>query len=219
VSDRNAMDNRGAERWVWLGFVLVVIAVVAAGLWSLHRRDAAAAAPPVIGAVPDFQLVERSGAPLSRADLAGTPWVADFIFTRCSGTCPTLSTRMAALQRALRQRGLAARLVSFSVDPTHDTPEVLRDYGRRFAADETQWLFVTGEREALHRLIGEGFRLSVAERSPEQAGDGGELITHSDRFVLVDRQLRIRGYYHGSDADDVARLRRDAAALRAERSS
>lgn len=200
-----------AERAIWLGLGAVIVVVVVAGLWSL-RSDAPDGAPPVMGEIPSFTLVERSGRSVSREDLAGQPWVADFIFTRCSGMCPALSARMADLRRQLHDAGLQARLVSFSVDPEHDTPDVLRDYATRYAADDG-WLFVTGERGALYQLIGEGFRLSVAERSPEQARDGGELITHSDRFVLIDADGRIRGYYHGTEPDSVAALLRDLAAL------
>jgi protein SCO1 len=207
------MAARGVERGIWLGLGAVIAVVMVAGLWSLRGRSAGSAAdPPVIAPVPGFTLVERSGQPLSRDDLAGRPWVADFIFTRCSGMCPALSARMAELRRALRERGLDARLVSFSVDPSHDTPEVLREYAAHFGADNG-WLFVTGERDALYQLIGQGFKLSVAERAPEQAADGGELITHSDRFILVDAEGRIRGYYHGADADAVPALVRDLAAL------
>jgi protein SCO1 len=200
-----------AERAIWLGLCAVIVVVVVAGLWSL-RRAAPAGAPPAMGEIPAFTLVERSGRPITRDDLAGQPWVADFIFTRCSGMCPALSARMADLRRRLGAAGLQARLVSFSVDPEHDTPEVLRGYATRYAADD-DWFFVTGDRGALYQLIGNGFRLSVAERSPEQAPDGGELITHSDRFVLVDADGRIRGYYHGTEPDSVVALLRDLAAL------
>jgi protein SCO1 len=208
------METRSVERAVWLGLSAVVLVVVLAGLWSLRGRRSPSSAPPVLGALPSFDLIERSGRPVSRADLAGRPWVADFIFTRCSGTCPALSTRMAELRRKLREQGLSARLVSFSVDPTHDTPAVLREYAARYAPDD-DWWFVTGERDALYALIGQGFRLSVAERAPAAGDSADELITHSDRFVLADGEGRIRGYYHGIDADAVPALLRDLAALRA----
>jgi len=207
------MEARGIERGVWWGLGAVIAFVVAAGLWSLRGRlEASGAEPPVLGVVPGFTLVERSGRPVGREDLIGQPWVADFIFTRCAGMCPALSTRMGEVRRKLHEQGLHARLVSFTVDPAHDTPEVLREYATRFGADEG-WLFVTGERDALYQLIGQGFRLSVAERSPEQAADGDELVTHSDRFVLVDAEGRIRGYYHGSEPEAVPVLLRDLAAL------
>jgi|SRR5215475_486056 len=208
------METRSVERAVWLGLSAVVAVVVLAGLWSLRGRGSPSADPPVLGAIPSFDLVERSGRPVSRADLAGRPWVADFIFTRCSGTCPALSTRMAELRRKLREQGLSARLVSFSVDPTHDTPAVLREYAARYAPDD-DWWFVTGERDTLYALISQGFRLSVAERASDAGDSADELITHSDRFVLVDGEGRIRGYYHGIDADAVPALLRDLAALQA----
>jgi len=204
-------NRRAVERAVWGSLAAVLAVVVLAELWSL-RGHGNAVLPPIIGPVPPFSLVERSGQPLSRDDLAGKPWVADFIFTRCAGTCPALSARMAELRRQVQQRGLQARLVSFSVDPTHDTPEVLREYAEHFGAD-ANWLFVTGERDALYDLIGHGFRLSVADRPADQAAAGEELVTHSDRFVLVDAAGRIRGYYHGADEDAVPNVLRDLAAL------
>jgi protein SCO1/2 len=210
------MNAGAAERLVWGGLGAVVVVVVAAGLWSLlgSATRSISAQLPVLGEVPRFVLTERSGGTVSDSDLAGEPWVADFIFTQCSGICPILSNRMAELERALRREGLAVRLVSFSVDPARDTPAVLREYADRFGADPGRWLFLTGERAALYRLIGEGFRLSVAERSAEAAADdGGELITHSDRFVLVDGSLRIRGYYHGTEPDAVERVLEDLGRL------
>src|SRR4030095_1873438 len=147
---------------------------------------------------------------VARAGFVGPPWVADFIFTRCSGVCPALSTRMAELRRRMREQRVEARVVSFSVDPSHDSPAVLREYAARFAAaDDGGWLFVTGDHDALYALIGQGFRLSVAERSPGTSEDAGELITHSDRFVLVDAEGQIRGYYHGLDPDAVPAVLRD----------
>jgi protein SCO1/2 len=140
-------------------------------------------------------------------DLAGSVWIAGFIFTRCPDVCPALTARMADLQKALAGPA-TVRLVSFSVDPIHDTPEVLRGYAERAGA-KGDWLFLTGSRDEVASLLKDGFHVAFADDGPPEAP-----ITHSDRLVLVDRELRIRGYYHGRDADDVARLTRDAAALR-----
>ena len=163
---------------------------------------------PVLGTVPSFALTERSGESLTAADLAGHVWVADFIFTRCPDFCPALTARLATLQKTLPAAADPIRLVSFSVDPTRDTPEALRAYASRAGAG-AGWLFVTGTREAIAALLRDGFRVAYADDGPADAP-----ITHSDRFVLVDRELRIRGYYHGTEPGDVARLARDAAALR-----
>lgn len=200
------------ERIVWAALGAVLLAVVAAGIVRLggaRRSDSL----PVFGTVPDFRLTERSGRAVTNADLAGEIWVANFIFTSCAGVCPVLSTRMAELREVLRDSAPRVRSVSVSVDPTRDTPAVLHEYAARYGADETGWLFLTGEREPLYLLIRDGFRLSVAERSPEEDAGAGELITHSDRFVLVDHRARIRGYYRGTEPDVVARLARDVALL------
>ena len=162
---------------------------------------------PVLGVVPDFTLVERAGTPLSARDLSGHVWIADFVFTRCPDVCPLLSQRMAQLQRTFAQAADPVRLVSFSVDPAHDTPQVLEDYAHHFGGGD-QWLFATGSRDAVLGLLRDGFHVAFADDGPPESP-----ITHSDRFVLVDRQLRIRGYYHGGDVADVRRLEHDAQVL------
>lgn len=193
---------------------------VGAGGWTLMRGSSPAADAVAVryleetrdyGAVPDFTLVERDGSRVGLADLEGRYWVADFIFTRCNGICPILTKRMASLARKLPDDDI--RFVSFSVDPSFDTPEVLESYAAASGVETARWLFLTGPREQIHRLVGEGFRLNVAERSPE-AADDGELITHSDRFVLVDPTGTIRGYYHGTDEESVERLVEDLRRLR-----
>jgi protein SCO1/2 len=193
----------------------VVVAAAAGALVALLLPRGQRVQPlPVLGSVPGFVLTERSGRPIRRTDLDGTPWVADFVFTRCTGMCPALSTRMAELRRRAAEAGLRARYVSFTVDPAHDTPEVLRAYAGRVGATGDDWVFVTGSRAALVDLVGKGFRLSIEERSPAAvAAEGGELIAHSDRFVLVDGAGQIRGYYHGLDPDTPDRLLADLAAL------
>lgn len=165
------------------------------------------ASPPIYGQVPAFELTERSGETVRAADLAGSVWVAGFIFTRCPDVCPALTAEMRRLQETL-DGAEPVRLVSFSVDPRHDTPEVLRAYAERAGA-RPGWLFLTGPRDRIATLLRDGFKLAFADDGPPASP-----ITHSDRFVLVDRDLNIRGYYRGRDAEDLARLARDAAALR-----
>ena len=165
---------------------------------------------PDLGTVPDFQLTERSGNTFSRTDLAGSVWVADFIFTRCPGLCPLLSTRMAALQQQLLNlAGRPVRLVSFSVDPEWDTPERLRAYADRYHANPDQWVFLTGPTQTMLQLITQGFHLGV---EPAPAGSQQPII-HSDRLVLVDPSFRIRGYYRGSEQEDFHKLQQDIGVL------
>ena len=208
---------------VWGGLVLVLVAVVVAGTWSLIRSTGSLGPMQAsflqnrddYGAVPDFSLTERSGRMVTLKELRGRFWIADFIFTRCTGTCPILGARMTSLARTL-SAGPAdreLRFVSFTVDPDWDTPAVLNRYAASLGLADPRWLFLTGPRTELYRLIGEGFRLSVAQAEPGQVATG-ELITHSERFVLVDPEGRIRGYYHGSDEDSVRKLMADLQALR-----
>jgi protein SCO1/2 len=211
----------GARRsWSWWAAGVAGLAGLATLLVLLgSRRSARSAAvepspPPVLGTVPDFELVERRGAAVRRADLAGQPWIAGFIFTRCGGICPALTTRMDSLQKQLDAGATGPiRLVSISVDPEHDRPEVLNAYARRFGAERESWLFLTGSRPAIYRLVHDGFKLMMVELTAEQQASAREPIAHSDRLVLVDRRFQIRGYYRGPERLVLDRLRRDLAGL------
>jgi protein SCO1 len=191
------MDTTDSDRWWWAVLVLALALPVALLLRraapALHPLTASAPLIADYGTVPDFALIERSGRALSRADLAGTPWFADFIYTTCQGSCPLLSARMATLQR---RAGASARMVSFSVDPARDTPAALTRYAERFSASPTGWLFVTGEPKALRELIGKGFHLAVVDPPPGEP-ELEDTITHSEKIALVDADLRIRRYYDG----------------------
>jgi protein SCO1/2 len=215
MAERNDVRAQG----LWRGAAVIgggLLIATAAWVVFSHGVERTDSALPIMGTVPEFSLRSSTGQPLSQANLSGRIWIADFMFTHCPSICPTLSAHMAKLQSALTRQGLDVRLVSFTVDPVNDTPEVLRAYGERFHADPSRWLFVTGERDALYRLIGDGFHLAVAERSPGANSDGEGLITHSDRFVLVDGDLRIRGYYHGTEAESVQQLLNDVHRLQGE---
>jgi protein SCO1/2 len=162
----------------------------------------------VLGGLPAFSLVERAGRKVTAQEMAGHVWVANFIFTKCPDFCPTLTGRFAQLQTRLAGGSDPILLVSITVDPVHDTPEVLREYAERAKAGDN-WLFLTGSPMRVSALLRGGFKVAFADDGPADSP-----ITHSDRFVLVDRKLQIRGYYHGQDQADVDRLARDAITLR-----
>jgi protein SCO1/2 len=182
--------------------VTVVVAVIA-------LRPAPRPAPAPIAQLPEFALVERDGSTVTRADLAGTPWIADFVFTRCAIYCPRLTVRMKELRERLPP---AIRTVSFSVDPEHDTPEVLERYAEQWGIEGRSWLFLTGEREPMWRLVREGFLLPVEDAPEVEASP----ILHSNRFVLVDSAGRIRDTYDAFDDDALERILADLSALAAE---
>jgi protein SCO1/2 len=119
-----------------------------------------------------------------------------------------MTARMARLNRELPE-DLAVRLVSISVDPEHDTPQVLQRYAQSYNAPD-RWLFLTGGKEEIYQLSRKGFKLGI--EIPPPSGPGGppvEPILHSTRFVLVDGEGRIRGYYDGFEEDSMKKLRRD----------
>jgi protein SCO1/2 len=190
--------------------VTLLLAVVAASAWILLRPSSGGPDLPRLGEAPAFTLVSESGATVTRDDYAGKVWIAAFIFTRCGGSCPILSARMAALSGRMTDVP-AVRFVSFGVDPEYDTPEVLAEYGRKLGADPSRWSFLWGERKVVRELIRDGFKLAI-EEAPE---DSVEPILHSTRFVLVDGEGTIRGYYDGMDQPPVDQLEKDARALAA----
>jgi protein SCO1/2 len=189
---------------------LILIPFVTAGLllWLRHVEVRALAQRTVssYGTVPDFQLVNQNGRSFGSAQLIGKIWVADFIFTTCPGPCPMISTRMSELQKPLEKTDV--HLVSFTVDPIKDTPEVLRGYAEKLRAQSGRWDFLTGDQSVIYHLSREGFKLAVSDGSAE-AG----VPVHSTRMVLVDRHGEIRGYYEATDADAVTKLLADTSHL------
>jgi cytochrome oxidase Cu insertion factor (SCO1/SenC/PrrC family) len=251
--------------------VLILAGILGAALWIwqdhrldfLNRGERDLEGLQVFGTLPDFSLIERSGRRVTLSDLQGKVWIANFIYTHCTDTCPLQSARLAKLQDDFAGEG-DLRLVSITVDPVRDTPGTLAEYAARFGADSERWLFLTGEKQAIYALAQGGFHLSVEEpekppaphpRGPGRpgrlAGDPPRLadrggwpeetpggifdwviragfeprlalahsdfleppFLHSSWFVLIDRQVRIRGYYRSDDEEALRRLRRDTKTL------
>jgi protein SCO1/2 len=140
--------------------------------------------------------------------------VVDFIFTRCPSSCPRLTARMGTLQARLAAAGADVRLVSFSVDPENDTPPVLAEYAARAHADPARWTFVTGPLADVQAITVLGFKVSAAKVAKD-AGDYD--VIHGDWFVLVDRVLRIRGYYSTEQESDLDPIVDDARRLAKEK--
>jgi protein SCO1/2 len=161
---------------------------------------------PTFADVPHFTLTAQDGREFRSAEaLKDKVWVADFFFTTCNGPCPRMSAQMKKLQQATEATP-EVQLVSFTVDPAHDTPEVLAAYAKRFRADSARWHFLTGPPASLQALSKDVFQL----------GDIGVKLDHSTRFLLVDRKGRLRGYYDTADATTIQQLTEDIAKLRKE---
>lgn len=190
-----------------IAIVLMLTGVVGGALrLSSQERKAL----PDLGAIPDFTFIERSGQAVRRADLRGSIWVADFVFTRCRSICPIMTTRMMEIQSALKDDD-PVRLVSVTVDPVHDTPEVLSEFALRYGADSNRWLFLTGDQDAIYGWIRSGFHLTADDDAGTSGAD--EPFVHSPNLVLIDPDLRIRGYYDATDSEAVDRLVTDLATL------
>jgi protein SCO1 len=157
-----------------------------------------------LGPVADFSLTERSGQTVRLADLRGKVWVASFLFTRCCTGCPRISADLLELQKNLPE---GAMIVSFSVDPEHDTPPVLQAYADTLGADPKRWLFLTGKQDQVYPLIKDSFHLGVEQNQGEARKPGNE-VTHSNRLIVVDAQGYVRGWdFDGTNPEDLPRLR------------
>lgn len=168
-----------------------------------QATPAASAELPKYWPIPEFTLTERSGQPLRSSDLAGKVWVADFFYTTCPGPCPALTSRFSEVQKALGDDS-RVKLVSISVDPVKDTPDVLQVYAQRFKAGPN-WSFCTGDKAAIMRLAHDGFKLPIAEEGSLEAGP----VTHTTRLVLVDQSGMARGFYEGTTEEGVRDIVRD----------
>ncbi len=150
---------------------------------------------PVLGDIPPFKLVDNFGQSFTEENISGKIWVADLIFTTCAGPCPIMSTEMKSVHKTYLENE-NIHMVTITVNPDYDSPEVLTEYGERYDADFDKWHFLTGKYENIQSLIANGFKM----------GDIEEIVFHSTRFALIDPNMNIRGYYMGTESKDVKKL-------------
>lgn len=196
--------------WLWIvvfGFAFTT--VISLGLRPFMRRIPEP--PPVIHTLPEFDLIDHQGRPFNRASLAGDVWVFDFFFTSCPSICADLTRRMAQLQEAFEREGVDARLVSVSVDPENDTPEVLRQYAKKHGADLDRWVFVTGSEEAVRSLLVDGFHTHLGDR--KEISPNVFDIAHASYFVLVDGDGGVRRHYRALDEEELSRAFHESRTL------
>jgi len=200
------MDRAPIRRGiVWKTTLILIPIVTLAVLLCLRNVEVTTLRQRSIsayGTVPGFQLTNQNGQPFGSAQLSGKIWIADFIYTTCPGPCPMISSRMSELQKPLQKTDV--HLVSFSVDPDKDTPEVLRGYADKLQAEPGRWDFVTGAKSAIYKLSHDGFKLAVSDGRDAQG-----IPVHSTRMVLVDRHGQIRGYYDATEPEAITKLLAD----------
>jgi protein SCO1 len=193
------------RRLGWAGAFLGFVLAVAMGysLWQGSvRRDVDPL--PVIRAVPDFALTDQHGRTVTKNDLRGKIWITDFIFTRCAGPCPLMTARMLEMQRALVKTP-DVKLVSVTVDPEYDTPEVLRSYAEANHADPDRWTFLTGDKAVIEKLVTEGFMQHLSE-------EDGEPV-HGTMFLVVDGNGMVRSARMLEDPELLPKILMDAGNL------
>ena len=169
---------------------------------------------PILAEIPAFTLVDQTGSEFPSSELDGKVWVASFLYSTCPGPCPRIVGRLSEIDRRLAGES-AFRMVSFTVDPEADTPEVLGIYGKTHAILPSRWKLLTGAPDEQLDLIRRGFMMPVQRSeglTEEQIKESGAVI-HSVRLVLVDGLGRMRAYYDSGDPDEVERLIGDARRL------
>jgi protein SCO1/2 len=180
---------------------VVLLSLILASAACVRR----ASSLPVYFDVPEFQLTAQDGQPFDSKVLARKIWVADFIYTNCPGPCPRMTSQMHEVQNAILKVP-DVKLVSFTIDPARDTPQVLAAYAKTHGASPEHWYFLTGPPATLQQLDRDTFKL----------GNVDATLEHSTRFVLVDRQSRIRGYYDTSESGAIRKLIENLYALERE---
>ncbi len=170
-------------------------------LWQYYQQQ-----PPLpdLGIVSDFSLMTADRKAFTHQDFIGKVTITDFIFTTCAGPCPIMSGQMQQLQATLHENS-SIQFVSFSVDPEYDTPEILTEYATRYGAIKDKWIFLTGEKKTIYDITKNSFHLSVE--------DDENAVLHSTKFVLVDQEARIRGYYDSEDEESLKKLIEDTKSL------
>ena len=150
---------------------------------------------PVHNTIPPFQLTSQAGTSFDSGSLRGAPWIASFFFASCNGPCPRLNTEIHNLQeKTYGFKGL--KIVSFTVDPERDTPEVLAAYAKRYKADPDRWFFLTGSRATISALAKDAF----------QVGSLDTQQSHTTRVMLVDRDGRVRGHFPTATPEELDAL-------------
>ena len=183
--------------WVYVIVLVIIIALIA-----VMQPDGVEEQLPIISKIPEFDLVDQNSKQFTLENVQGNVWLADFIFTTCSGPCPIMTERMSMVQHDLLEID-KLKFVSFTVNPDYDTPEVLKKYAQRFNVDDSSWSFVTGKYDQIQELLADGFKM----------GDTEEIVFHSTRFALVDHEGNLRGYYSGTEPAEHEIMTRDIQSL------
>ncbi len=157
--------------------------------------------------LPEFEFIDQDGESFGSVDLEGKIHVANFMFTRCMKECPEMTSQLMRIHEIYKKFD-DVHFVSYTVDPVNDSPEILKSYAEGYGVDLTYWTFLTGEKDSIYKHALKGYYLAAGEE------EGPVGFLHSDKIVLIDREGHIRGFYTGTDEEDVDRLRLELNVLR-----
>lgn len=203
------------KRIWWIGIALALLFVTAMH-FLLQRRPEP---PPVLSELGEFSLVDQEGRSFGPEQMRGKVWVVGFIFTRCPSVCPAVSQAMLHFDESFVSASRISdevNLLTVTVDPEFDRPEVLKGYAEKLGADLSHWSFVTGSKAEIDDFVVGGFKLAVGERKPDAEDPSAFDISHSVKLAVVDRHGKVR-HYASTDAESLNEMyHRLFAIMRAE---
>ena len=206
-------------RWLLAGVTVFVLTILST---ACSTQDTVSL--PIYQEVPPFSLTDQMGQTFSTEDLQGRVVLASFIFTNCISFCPTLTPRIGEIQERLEKDGTLGKdvlLLSFTVDPEYDTPDILRSYAERHRANHDAWRFLTGPPQMIQQIVTDGFKLGYGQinESNQHTHQDGSIhlheydVFHTNRVVLADRSGRVRAYYDVAADWDISQVLKDIEAL------
>jgi protein SCO1/2 len=161
--------------------------------------------------IQSFEFLNQYGNTITNKDVENSVYVVEYFFTTCSTICPKMNTQMKVLQKKFKGEK-NFKILSFTVQPEIDSVPILKQYAEEYGAENGQWHFLTGEKKKLYALARKSFFL-LKPAEAQNLGDANSDFIHTNNFVLIDKNKRIRGYYDGTSAKEVEKLARDIRKL------
>jgi protein SCO1/2 len=150
--------------------------------------------------IPAFQAVDQTNKPVTLDTVKGQVWLTHVLFTRCPDICPPMTANMAKVQQALAKEKIPVKIVSFTIDPEHDKPEVLKTFGEKYGVDFANWHFVSGYSfDDIQQLVKQAFKGQVSQVS--SSDPNRVLFNHPSQFYLIDQTGKVRKFYDGIKPD------------------
>lgn len=193
--------------------ILLVVLLVPSLAWLLLTRghnqfrhlpvygpsEVSAKGDTIYHAIPPFSFVNQEGKTITDRDFSNKIYVANFFYATCPRECPKMSDQLKRVQEAFSKDD-GVMIISHTINPEHDSVQVLAEYARKYNADPKKWWFVTGTKESINSIAQDGYIVSAAQ------GKNPEDFFHSQDLILIDKDKHIRGFYDGMDAPSVDTL-------------